>query len=58
MSTTKTWLQAGEARAQDARDEQAIDAAEDEREYPFYDQDLADRAQNRYERTVLGWGCD
>lgn len=53
----RTWFQAGEQRAQDARDERAIDAAEYQREHPFYDQDAADRAQERYERG-LGWGVD
>lgn len=53
----KTWLQAGEQRAQDARDERAIEDAEHQREHPEYDQDAADRAQQRYEASI-GWGVD
>lgn len=53
----RTWMQAGAERNQAARDEQAIAAAEDQREHRLYDQDLADWAQNRYERS-LGWGVD
>lgn len=53
----RTWAQAGAERAQAVVDERRIDEAEYEREHPTYDEDLADRAQRRYEESI-GWHCD
>lgn len=55
------WAAQAPNRAAAARDNRRIDDAEHQLEYghlsPGVDEHLQ-AVQDRYERTVLGWGCD